>query len=411
MASEPNSPDSATGNRGWIVTFAGLGINLALGVLYAWSIFKDKIGGKPEEGGFGWASERLNDPYAVCCLVFAFAMILAGRLQDKVGPRITATLGGILVGAGFWIASRSTDYWSWIIGFGVLSGLGIGFGYSSATPPALKWFPPAKTGMIAGIVVAGFGLAPVYLAPLTKYLVKTGVLHATGIYAILFTIIVVVLAQLLANPPATSSPAAPSTTGSPTADSMSLLYSPMFWLLWFTYFIGAGCGLMVISSINKMATKSMGDYAFVAVAVLAIGNAGGRILAGILSDKIGRRATLALVLLIQAVLMFAAIPLTSGAGGPAAAVVLIAALIGANYGANLSLFPSITKDMWGLKSFGMNYGLLFTAWGVGGFVLPKVQQKLYAGSNSFTSSFITAGSLLVLGALLTLGLKMQKKEG
>ena len=161
MASEPNSPDSATGNRGWIVTFAGLGINLALGVLYAWSIFKDKIGGKPEEGGFGWASERLNDPYAVCCLVFAFAMILAGRLQDKVGPRITATLGGILVGAGFWIASRSTDYWSWIIGFGVLSGLGIGFGYSSATPPALKWFPPAKTGMIAGIVVAGFGLAPV----------------------------------------------------------------------------------------------------------------------------------------------------------------------------------------------------------------------------------------------------------
>ena len=240
---------------------------------------------------------------------------------------------------------------------------------------------------------------------------KTGVLHATGIYAILFTIIVVVLAQLLANPPATSSPAAPSTTGSPTADSMSLLYSPMFWLLWFTYFIGAGCGLMVISSINKMATKSMGDYAFVAVAVLAIGNAGGRILAGILSDKIGRRATLALVLLIQAVLMFAAIPLTSGAGGPAAAVVLIAALIGANYGANLSLFPSITKDMWGLKSFGMNYGLLFTAWGVGGFVLPKVQQKLYAGSNSFTSSFITAGSLLVLGALLTLGLKMQKKEG
>ncbi len=155
-------------NRGWIVTFAGLGINLALGILYAWSLIKGKIGET-----FGWDGGRLNDPYAVSCLVFAAAMILAGRCQDKFGPRITATIGGLLTGAGFYICSMSTGYWNWIIGFGVLFGLGMGFGYSSATPPALKWFPPARTGLIAGLVVAGFGLAPVYLAPLTDHLLKS----------------------------------------------------------------------------------------------------------------------------------------------------------------------------------------------------------------------------------------------
>jgi nitrate/nitrite transporter NarK len=185
-----------------------------------------------------------------------------------------------------------------------------------------------------------------------------------------------------------------------------ILRQPTFWLLWVIYFIGAGAGLMVIGSISGMAKKSMGELAFVAVAIMAIGNAGGRILAGILSDKIGRRWTLMLVLLVQAGLMFAAIPVTASKDMAAVVIVLMAALIGANYGANLSLFPSYTKDLWGLKSFGMNYGVVFTAWGVGGLVLPRLQQMLTAKSGgSYASSFLTAGVLLVLGGLLTLLLK------
>src|SRR5438045_9544480 len=112
------SPDVQ--NRGWLVAFSGLGINLALGILYTWSMFKGAI-----EKDFGWKGPQLNDPYALCCLVFAFTMILAGRCQDKIGPRITASIGGLLVGAGFVLASTSTDYGIWLIGFGVLAGLGI----------------------------------------------------------------------------------------------------------------------------------------------------------------------------------------------------------------------------------------------------------------------------------------------
>jgi nitrate/nitrite transporter NarK len=163
---------------------------------------------------------------------------------------------------------------------------------------------------------------------------------------------------------------------------------------------------MVIGSVSGMAKKSMGEAAFIAVAVMAIGNAAGRIVAGILSDKIGRRWTLMIVLLFQAVLMFVAIPVTGTKGLAPAVIVLMASLIGFNYGANLSLFPSFTKDLWGLKSFGMNYGVLFTAWGVGGLVLPRLQQTLTARSGgSYTSSFITAGGLLLVGAALTFLIK------
>jgi MFS transporter, OFA family, oxalate/formate antiporter len=400
-------------NRGWTVTFAGTGINLALGVLYAWSIFKGAI-----ERDFGWNPARLNDPYALCCLTFAFSMILAGRCQDKLGPRITAFMGGLLVGLGLFIASMTTSYWGWVTGFGLLAGIGIGFGYSSATPPALKWFPSSKTGLIAGLVVAGFGLASVYIAPLSEFLLNNyGVLKAMLFYSIFFVIVVCGLSMLLVNPPPGYVPGgAPAQAGAapkPAAVSSTpgeMLRSPTFYLLWVIYFIGAGAGLMVISSVSGMAKASMGQAAFIAVAVLAVGNAAGRIVAGMLSDKIGRRLTLMIVLLVQAGLMFAAIPVSGSAGSAAVIILVIATLIGFNYGANLALFPSLTKDLWGLKNFGMNYGILFTSWGVGGFVLSRLQQMLKADSGSFTSSFVTAGILLVIGSGLALLIKQPKPK-
>jgi MFS family permease len=393
-------------NRRWVVTFAGTGINLALGVLYTWSMFKDAISKE-----FGWKGEQLNDPYALCCLVFAFAMIFAGRFQDKLGPRLTASIGGLLVGLGLLLISQTSSYVAWVLGFGVLVGTGIGFGYSSATPAALKWFPPTKTGLVAGLVVAGFGLAPVYLSPLSKYLLTAhGLRRAMLIYSVAFALVVCLLSQLLANPPIRQPTAGYPTTAAKPAVGGALpkevLSSPTFYLLWLIYFIGAGAGLMVISSISGMAKKGLGDAAFVAVAVLAIGNAGGRIGSGVLSDRIGRRWTLLLVLSFQALLMFLAIPVAGAKDMAAWLIVLVATLIGFNYGANLSLFPAYTKDLWGLRSFGMNYGILFTAWGIGGFALSRLQQMLTSQSGgSFTSSFAVAGGLLLASAALTLAIK------
>lgn len=399
-------------NKGWTVAFAGLGINLALGVLYAWSIFKGEITSSIKAGGpFDWDLASANDPYALCCLVFAFAMILAGKVQDRFGPRLTAMVGGVLVGTGMIWASSSTLYISWLLGFGVLSGLGMGFGYAAATPPALKWFPPSKTGLVAGIVVAGFGLAPVYIAPLSTWLITNfGLAGAMKTLGMAFLVVVCGLASLLSNPPAGF--VAQGQTTAPTAKpipapTFSILTQGRFWVLWVVYFIAAGAGLMVIGSVAEMAKKSMGEFAFVVVACMAVGNAGGRIVAGLLSDRIGRKATLGIMLGCQALLMF----LGSVMGADAAAIVLVllATGIGFNYGTNLSLFPSFAKDFWGLASFGVNYGLLFTAWGVGGFVLSRVSQMLQTSTGSYAASFMTAGVML-LGALAFLYFGLRKNS-
>src|SRR5512137_818889 len=192
-------------NKGWSVVSAGLAINHALGVLYVWSIFKGAIKASIEKGGegaFQWDIASINDPYAVCCLAFAFSMILAGKCQDKIGPARTALIGGVLVGLGFTLMGFSSSYAAWVTGFGVLAGSGFGFGYSAATPPALKWFSSAKTGLIAGIVVAGFGLAPVYIAPLSTWLLGAyGMQKSMLILGCGFTVLVCGLSFLLVNPP------------------------------------------------------------------------------------------------------------------------------------------------------------------------------------------------------------------
>jgi OFA family oxalate/formate antiporter-like MFS transporter len=407
-------------NRGWTVTFAGLGINLALGILYAWSIFKAAIESSINAGGtgaFNWDLAKVNDPYSVCCLVFAFAMILAGKCQDKFGPRVTAFTGGLLVGLGLILISQSTSYAAWVLGFGVLVGAGMGFGYSASTPPGLKWFPSSKTGVIAGLIVAGFGLAPVYIAPLSGYLIKAfGVNQAMFIYSISFVVVVCGLSLLLVNPPAGYVPEESSKITLKKKSShgdvnwKDAIKTADFWKLWAIYFVGSGAGLMVISSVAGLAKKSMGEFAFIAVAILAVGNAGGRVVTGILSDKFGRYQTITAVHIFQALLMLASIPLIGSSNTGALAIVLLATLIGFNYGANLALFPAITKDLWGIKAYGVNYGILFTSWGIGGFVLSKVSQMLNATTGSMTSSFAIAAILLSASGMLALTLGAKTEE-
>ena len=397
-------------NRGWTVTMAGLGINLALGILYTWSIFKLSIKESivSGDGRFDWALSSLNDPYAVCCLVFAFSMVIAGRVQDKVGPKLTAMVGGILTGLGLIWISQSYSLFSWVLGFGVLTGAGLGFGYASATPPALKWFPSSKTGMIAGLVVSGFGLASVYIAPLADYLIgHYGLSTAMMVFGGGFMLVVCILAQLLINPPVGFKPVETAQAGreaKPAPKGLDILPGQMlknrnFYLLWFIFAVASGAGLMIIGNVAGMAKASMGEYAWVVVALMAVGNAGGRIVAGSLSDKIGRTQTLAIMLTFQAVIMFS---LTMVGKQQMVVLVMAACLIGFNYGTNLSLFPSACKDYFGLKNFGANYGILFSAWGVGGFILPRVSQMIVASTGSFNSAYIAAGALLIFCAGMTM---------
>jgi len=400
-----------TKNRGWYVTMAGLSINLALGILYAWSVLKESISESIKAGGegaFTWDLAMLNDPYATCILTFAFSMMIAGKIQDVKGPSFTAKIGGILVGIGFILTSLSTNYYMWLLGFGVFAGTGIGFGYSAATPAALKWFGAHKSGLIAGIVVSGFGLAPVYIAPLSSLLVNNYGLQTTMlIYGISFIIVVCGLAFFLKNPPLGYMPktinnlkkTAINTTQEHGA--LHMLKTTKFYVMWVIFFIGSGAGLMIIGNISGMAKASMGNAAFIAVAIMAIGNASGRIVAGIVSDKIPKSVTLFIVLLFQSFLMIISYIILNEESS-ALVILILATFIGFNYGTNLSLFPSFTKAFWGMKNFGLNFGILMSAWGLGGFFFSRLSQMIFANTGSHSLSFIIAGSSLGFCLFLTL---------
>lgn len=403
--------------KAWSVVLAGTGINLALGILYTWSIFKGAIADSIAAGGegaFTWDAASVNDPYAVACLAFAAAMILAGKCQDKLGPKVTCLIGGLMVAAGFVWISQTTNYWAWIAGFGVLAGTGIGFGYSAATPPALKWFPPAKTGLIAGIVVSGFGLASVYIAPLAKFMLENyGLQQSMLFFGIGFIVIVGGFGMMVSNPPAgyVADPDAAKNKNA-TADTSNhlsprqLFTNAKFYALWLCFFVGAGSGLMVIGSAKGLAKASMGEMAFLVVVIMSVGNAAGRLVAGVVSDKIGRATTLTLLLVFQAILMLVAIPvLGSNSDSSPVLVALLVTFMVFNYGTNLSLFPSFAKDYWGMTHFGMNYGILFSAWGVGAFVLVRVSEMLKVKTGSITASFAVACGLLLVGAMMSLSLR------
>jgi MFS transporter, OFA family, oxalate/formate antiporter len=406
--------DQPIKNRGVRVTAAAVGINLALGILYSWSVISKDI---PKD--WNWQETDKSWPYAVACLVFSLMMVPAGRLQDRIGPRIVATIGGVLVGAGMILASCTTSFLGYIFGFGILAGAGIGCGYASATPPAVKWFSAKRTGLIAGIVVSGFGLSPVYASHLTKWLIAEFTLpHAMLTLGIAFTIVVVGLSQLLVAPPTGFVPAGSVPKLASGANAKKEDFSPwemlrtrQFYLLWFMYVCGAGAGLMIISKLSPIAEGQVGllKMGSMMVAAMAVGNGAGRILAGVLSDKLGRQPTMFGCFVVQAILML--ILSRTQADTFMANVYLMAllsALLGANYGANLSLFPSITKDYYGLKNFGVNYGLVFTAWGIGGFVLPLTAGKLHDKFLTYEYAYYIAAALLVLAAMVTFLVKPPK---
>jgi hypothetical protein len=381
----------------------------------------------------------------------------------------------------------------YVIGFGLLAGSGIGLGYAAATPPAVKWFSARKTGLIAGLVVAGFGLASVYISPLANYLTgynllgkplatmeerivaKTGTeealkaalndlnaakidpakiagvpaletafaekeaafkdataqllamreanIHMTLlVFGIAFLIIVTILAQFLVQPPAGYKPpdAGVAAAGAAAAPAVNLtpsqiLKTPLFYLLWLMFAFGSGAGLMIIGNLTTIAKIGKIEAGFILVALLAVGNASGRIIAGMLSDKIGRLWTMFIIFICQAALMM----LLRAGLTDMVAFIVISMMLGFNYGACLSVFPSATKDNFGLKNFGVNYGLVFTSWGVGGVVFPFVAGKMFeaakssTGAGSYNNAYLMAASLLIVAAILTFvtrGIEKRHKE-
>jgi len=400
----------ALDNRGWLVTIAGTSALLALGVLYAWSIFKANI---PVE--WGWAESQKTLPYSVACVVFSIMTLVGARLLGRFGPRIVVSAGGVMAGLGVIISSFSNSPWIFMLAFGVLLGSGIGFVYASASPTALKWFAASKTGLISGIVVAGFGLGSAWVAPLARSLIASVGLQTTMFYLGIGMLIVVVgFAQLLKFPPTDFIPEGDNPRinikGNTDAD-----YSPrettrtwQFYIIWITFAFGSGAGLMVIGNLASIVKDQIGLPALSAIAVsaLALGNGGGRVLYGMLSDKIGRNNTLLIAFLWQAALISSLFFMGADSALASAPVLMVfVALIGANYGANLAVFPALIKDYYGPKNFAMNYGIVYTAWGLGGFMVSQLASSIKDIYGSYDYAYLLAAGMLVIAGAMMFALK------
>jgi MFS transporter, OFA family, oxalate/formate antiporter len=389
---------------GWIVTSAALGVNLLLGLLYAWGVFKKAL-----VIDWGWTNTAASVPYTVSAAVFAFFMIFAGRLQDKFGPRYVVMLGGLLFGTGLISSGFVSTPLIMSLTFGVIGGIGLGLGYSATTPCAIKWFDSSKKGIISGIVVSGVGLAPVYIAPLTNYFInKYGIQNTFIILGVIAFVCISIFSLFLKNPPAGHIPKGyvqPKVTAREFTWK-EMLKTKQFILLWFAYLLTATAGLMLIAHIASIALTQAGwQGGYLLIVVLSVFNALGRIAAGFLSDLIGRTRAMILVFFLQAVNMFiftfySSVPL----------LIAGTALAGLSYGALFSLFPSTTADFFGLKNLGVNYGLVFTGWGIAGIVGPILGGQVADITGTYTFSYIVAGVLLLAGILMVKLLRAPKVD-
>ncbi|MCX7833979.1 MAG: OFA family MFS transporter [Ignavibacteria bacterium] len=412
--------DKIIKKKGWLVTISGFIISISLGILYSWSIFKTEIERIIKSGSnnsFDWDLSTLNDPYSISVLVFSFTMIITGRIQDKIGPKITTVIGGIIVSAGLFLLSQFSDYIIWVSGFGIMLGIGVAFCYASITPAALKWFPDEKSGLIAGIIVSGLALSSVYIAPLSTYLISKFGIHTTMLYySIAFLIVITIFSFFISNPPKNyiliSKNPFPKINLqiSNEKSPKDFLKTSNFYKIWFTYFIGAGVGLMVFSFINDMVKAGLQHLAFLGVIIIAVGNASGRIIGGALSDKIGSKKTLVIMFIFQLLMMIISTLITILNSYNPILLLLLSTSIGFAYGTNLAIFPHITKQLYGLKNFGINYGIMFVAWGLGGFLLSRISQMLYTKTDSLSSSFITAIIMLIVGLFLISKINLDKEN-
>jgi OFA family oxalate/formate antiporter-like MFS transporter len=406
--------------KAWIVTFAGTAVNLCLGILYAWSVWAKalinvKEAGKPMTGlNEGWTfltNAEAATPFSLCVIIFALFMIAGGRIQDKFGPKVGATLGGLCLAAGCIIAGLMKSYNGLIIGFGVLGGIGMGIGYAAPTPAALKWFGPHKRGLVAGLVVGGYGGAALYIAPLAQKLIDNYGISGSFIgLGIFFAVVVVIAGQLLAWPPAGYVPPGVATTSAAakrqTAHDWSAGEMSRTWQFYalVVLFIGSTqSGLMIIANaagILASAAKGVPFLAANAWILVSFGgavNALGRVGTGMYSDKIGRANAYTVNCIISALCLFAMPSIIASKN-----VVLLFVAIGIaywQYGGGLSLLPAFTADFYGAKNLGFNYGLVFLGWGLG-FFMARLAGTIKDVTGSLDYAFYLSAAVLIIAVIL-----------
>jgi MFS family permease len=412
-----------------LVVVGAIMIQLALGAIYAWSVFTARL--TDPAGVYAFSASQAAWVFSMGLATFAIVMVLAGRILPRTGPRLLSIVGGLLLGAGYVIGGFfGESFWVQLFAIGILSGTGIGLAYVVPIAVCVKWFPDKK-GLITGIAVAGFGFGATIwvkmagswfggLLNTTSVFGLPGVQSVFVIYGITFFLLVLLGSMVMVNPPKGYAPAgwtppseAKGDRGAVDYRARDMLRTPQFYMLWVTFMFAGIAGLMVIYCIKLFGIDALeyrgvadaGAITGTAMAWYAIFNGLGRIAWGGISDRLGRKRTIVVLSALQGLTMLSTYHVFI-TFGMVPGFILAAALIGFNYGGSFALFPAITADYFGNKSVGSNYGWVFTAYGVAGLVGPLLAGYFKDTAHGtfdpsvWMTPFIIAGVVCLLGALI-----------
>ncbi len=403
-----NASISSLPNR-WVIATAAFCMQLALGAVYAWSVFL-----KPVIGLYKVSQPQANLTFSITLLALGITAGFGGYFNSRFGPRTIATVAGIIYGVGIILAGFvAPNIYLLYLTYGIIGGIGLGLGYIVALAMLIKWFPDRR-GFITGLAVAGFGGGAALTGPIAANLLipPFGLGTTFVILGIVYLIIVVVSAQFFRTAPEGYAPtgwvASVQQQGLRAKRDFTLqeaLSSPRWYVLWLTLALNVIAGAALISVASPLAQKFTLVSAGVAsalVVTISIFNGIGRLFWGWLSDAIGRPYTFLALFVVQ-IFAFVAIPFIDNF----AVLFIPASIIGLCYGGGFGTMPAFAADFFGPKNAGTIYGVMLTAWSAGGIVGPL----LIASMDYKTALFIIAAIMLVSCALpLVARLLMRQEE-
>ncbi len=393
----------------WIIAIAATVMQLALGAVYAWSVFR-----KPLADALDASVTDVNAAFTIANVTLGIAAFAGGLWMTRVGPRVIGVVAGVLYGAGVFLAGFTNHHVGLLyLTYGALAGTGIGLGYIVPLATLVKWFPD-KRGMITGVAVAGFGGGALVFGPIAQVLIGAyGPFATFRVLGVIFLVVVVGAGLLMRDPPRGYCPAGwrpPTTTATGAADYdlRAALRTWQWYALWIVLFLSVGAGISIIAEAVPMAQELVGAsylQATALVGTIAIFNGAGRLVWASLSDVVGRRTVFVALFAIQAVVCFA-LPLV----GRYDHLLVLACISLCCYGGGFGTMPALVADYFGARNVGRVYGLMLTAWSAGAILGPLIVSRLRDATGQYTSGLHVIAAIMAVATVLPLALHAPRRR-
>jgi OFA family oxalate/formate antiporter-like MFS transporter len=382
----------------WLLIPLGMVILLCLGSVYSWSIFRTSL-----ENELGISATQSLLPYTFALVFYAATMPIAGFYMPRIGTRITAAIGGIVVGLGYILSSFATQIGVLVFTYGVIAGIGVGMAYGVPMAVAARWFPDKK-GLAVGLTIVGFGLSPFITAPLANQLIGTYTVRPTlRILGIAFIAIIVAVAWFMKLPPKGWQPQHAIAVSKPIATStypQNLFKSRSFYGLWICYAIGTLVGLSAIGISSPVGEEIIDINPTVAansVSMFALFNGVSRPLFGWLSDRFKPHY---MAVFSYVLILIACVLMVNAQTGQVASYLIAFCLFWFCLGGWLAMAPTITLQFFNPDQYAQNYGIVFTAYGIGALIGTLLTGRIRDLLGTYNYVFYPMAFLAIIGVVV-----------